>query len=152
MNVDASRKIISPNLDKVPGANFLKNKAIDIAHQIGDFIDNNRSKVFFAATVLFCIAVTANPFVGMPVGEIAVSGILTAASLHGLAVLFGSNVFSDTESLKKLDVILGIINLCSWYLHPIAGVSTAIFNTGSRTCSFLFSKIFEIKRNPECSS
>lgn len=147
MRIETVSKILTPVLNKLPLPESTKEKAIEIAHKIGDFIDSNRSKVFFAATVLFCIAATANPLAGMAVGEIVVSGILTAAALQGLAVLFGSKAFTEKESQNKIDVILGIINLGSWYLNPAAGVAAAVFNTGAQACSLAFSKLFEIK-NP----
>lgn len=146
MNIESVKQFISPVLNHLPFSDGTKDNIVTGAHKVSSFVIEQKTKIFFASTVLFTVLATATPFAAVPVTELILSGVITACTLMGLITLFGHQKMLNADTHNKLDFLLGVNNLCGWYIQPHFGVGLALFNLGFQASSFAYRKFFEIKK------
>ncbi|NGX34903.1 MAG: hypothetical protein K1060chlam1_01263 [Candidatus Anoxychlamydiales bacterium] len=142
-----------------------REKIKKLAKKIIDFINENKSLVFFGVSVLFSYYMApASSFeylakTGFSLSKTFVSGVLLGAGLLALKnILFNYPVKNAEEESKgkitkddKINYLLGISNLCQIYLNPVLALTTSIGTLGFMTIKTAYRFLFppdEIKKDP----
>ena len=113
--------------------------------RISDFVQKNKTTVFFGATIAFSLLTAPVALANASVGSVMVGGAFSACVIHGLTVLFDTEVKGDKSFDDKMNILLGLMNICARYLSPAFGVATSLYTLGMKGCSLIYRQISQIK-------